>query len=241
MEREQDAPEAPDQQLASSTWTDVAARPSRVLLVPVGSCEQHGPHLPLDTDTRVACAVVDRVAARRSDVVVAPPVAFGASGEHQSFPGTLSIGAAALTTVLVELGRPASPPDGGPDRGLGYATGHGGPLWAVRRAVQVLEDEGRPVTWWAAAPSGGDDHAGRTETSLVLAIAPDAVGPSRPVGNTAPAAVLFDAMRAGGVAAVSDNGVLGDATGATAEEGRVLLDALVEDLSDLLDERFETS
>lgn len=241
MEREQDAPEAPGPELASSTWSDVAGGPPRILVVPVGSCEQHGPHLPLDTDTRIARAVVDGVAARRSDVFVAPAVAFGASGEHQSFPGTLSIGTEALTTVLVELGRSAFPPGGGPFRGLVFANGHGGNLWAVRRAVDVLEGEGRPVRWWAAAPPGGDAHAGRTETSLLLAIAPAAVGSSRPVGNTAPPEQLLDAMRAGGVAAVSESGVLGDATGASAEEGLRLLDALVERLSHRLDQAFPGS
>lgn len=241
MEREQDAPEAPGQELVSSTWTEVAGGPSRLLLVPVGSCEQHGPHLPLDTDTRIARAVVQRLAGRRPDVVVAPPVAFGASGEHQSFPGTLSIGTEALTTVLVELGRSAFPPHGGPYRGLVFANGHGGNVWAVRRAVQVLHDEGRPVTWWVAAPPGGDAHAGRAETSLLLAIAPEVVGPGRPAGNIAPMAELLDAMRAGGVGAVSDSGVLGDATGASADEGRVLLDALVENLSGRVDEVFGTS
>lgn len=241
MEREQDAPEASDQELASSTWTEVSGGAPRILLVPVGSCEQHGPHLPLDTDTRIARAVVQGVAARRADVVVAPPVTFGASGEHQSFPGTLSIGTEALTTVVVELGRSAFPPGGGPYRGLVFANGHGGNLWAVRRAVEVLREEGRPVTWWAAAPPDGDAHAGRTETSLLLAIAPEVVRSARPVGNTAPMAELLDAVRAGGVGAVSDSGVLGDATGASPDEGQYLLDALVSSLSDRLDEVFRGS
>lgn len=241
MEREQDAPGAPDHELASSTWTEVADGPSRLLLVPVGSCEQHGPHLPFDTDTRIAQAVVRLVAARRADVVVAPPVTFGASGEHQSFPGTLSIGTEVLTTLVVELGRSAFPPDASPYRGLVFANGHGGNLWAVRRAVEVLREEGRPVTWWAAAPPEGDAHAGRTETSLLLAIAPEVVRSARPVGNTAPVAELLDAMRAGGVGAISDSGVLGDSVGASAEEGRQLLGALVESLSARLDEPFEVS
>ena len=58
-----------------------------VLAVPLGSLEQHGPHLPLDTDTRIAVAVAPGLAARRADVAVAPAVAYGASGEHAGFPG----------------------------------------------------------------------------------------------------------------------------------------------------------
>lgn len=230
MEPHQEPTEERNQDLGPATWTDVDAGPPRILLLPVGSCEQHGPHLPLDTDTRVAMAVARGVAARSHDVVIAPPVTFGASGEHQAFAGTLSIGTEALTTVLVEIGRSAFPTASGPYRGLVFVNGHGGNLWAVRRAVEVLGGEGRPVTWWAAAPSGSDAHAGRSETSLLLAIAPEVVRPVRPTGNTAPVHELLDAMRAGGVRSVSETGVLGDAAGASAEEGRSLLAALVADL-----------
>ena len=78
---------------------------------------------------------------------------------------------------------------------------------------------------------GGDAHAGRTETSLLLALFPDAVHLERAEpGNRRPLAELWPALRAGGVAAVSANGVLGDPTGATAAEGRRLFDRLVSDL-----------
>ena len=90
--------------LADRTWR-TAGRP--VLVVPVGSTEQHGPHLPLDTDTVIARAVAgalaDRIRESGTDAVVTAPVAFGASGEHQAFPGTLSIGTDVLAAVLVEL------------------------------------------------------------------------------------------------------------------------------------------
>ena len=71
-----------------------ARRPGRVLLVPVGATEQHGPHLPLTTDTDIAVAVADAAARRPGPLVVAPPLAYGSSGEHEGFPGTLSIGPA---------------------------------------------------------------------------------------------------------------------------------------------------
>jgi mycofactocin system creatininase family protein len=220
-----------------ATWSEVSARPPSVLLVPVGSCEQHGPHLPLDTDTRIATEVARRVAARRTDATVAPPVSYGASGEHQSFAGTLSIGTEALTTVLVELGRSAFPADGPrPFRAVVFVNGHGGNLFAVRRAVEVLAGEHRPVRSWAPAVPGGDAHAGRTETSLLLAIAPEVVHAARPVGATEPLALVIGDLRSGGVRAVSDNGVLGDATGASATEGEAALTALVEDLSRVVDD-----
>ena len=223
-----------DREHGRATWTEVDGAPARTLLVPVGSCEQHGPHLPLDTDTRIATEIAHRVARRRAGVVVAPAVAYGASGEHQSFAGTLSIGTEALTTVLVELGRSAFA-DGQPWSLLVFVNGHGGNLWAVQRAVEVLRHEERPVVSWAPAVPGGDAHAGRTETSLLLAIAPEVVRQARPVGATEPLPQLMDEMRVGGVAAVSGTGVLGDATGASADEGHQSLASLADDLDRVID------
>lgn len=224
---------------AAATWTDVAGGAPTDLLVPVGSCEQHGPHLPLDTDTRIAVAVAHGAARLRDRVRVGPALGYGASGEHQSFPGTLSIGTEALTTVLVEIGRsafPDPPADEGPThRSLVFVNGHGGNVWAVRRAVEVLRQERRPASSWAPAVPDGDAHAGRTETSLLLAIAPDRVGDDRPAGDTRPLGEIDEALRTEGVRAVSANGVLGDAAGASADEGRALLERLVADLVEHID------
>src|SRR6266849_3696413 len=95
-------------ELAEMRWPDVDSGPRQLLVVPVGSLEQHGPHLPLDTDTRIAAEVARRACARRPGVAIAPAFAIGASGEHAAFPGTLSIGLQALATCLIELGRHAS-------------------------------------------------------------------------------------------------------------------------------------
>src|SRR5664279_1634130 len=92
------------------TWPEVARRtgPGDILLVPVGSTEQHGPHLPVTTDTDIAEAVAEGAAGRDAYLVVAPALAYGSSGEHQGFAGTLSIGQEATELVLVEVGRSAS-------------------------------------------------------------------------------------------------------------------------------------
>jgi mycofactocin precursor peptide peptidase len=202
--------------------------PRYTLLVPVGSCEQHGPALPLDTDTRIASAVAAGVAARLGgDVLVAPSVSFGASGEHEMFPGTVSIGRDALRLVLVELGRSA----GRWVRRLVFVNGHGGNVGVLREVVELLRAEGRDVRWWSCVlPVGfvSDAHAGRTETSLLLALAPESVRLElAEAGNTAPLPELLPAMRVGGVGAVSPNGVLGDPAGASAEEGHQMLTALI--------------
>jgi creatinine amidohydrolase/Fe(II)-dependent formamide hydrolase-like protein len=68
----------------------------RVLVVPVGATEQHGPHLPLSTDTDIALALAGMLAETHGDLFVAPAVAFGASAEHQSFAGTISVGHRAI-------------------------------------------------------------------------------------------------------------------------------------------------
>ena len=205
--------------LGATTWTDVAAR---IVVVPVGSCEQHGPHLPLHTDTTIATELARALCAQRSDCVVAPPIAVSASGEHAGFPGTLSIGTAVMTDVIVELARSADWA-----AGVVFVNGHGGNVVAMRRAAEVFERERRRVLiWWPNLP-GADPHAGRTETSLMLALAPEEVRLDRT--EPGPVPPLAEVMRRG-VGALSPNGVLGDPTRADPTEGAELFEQLVEQL-----------
>jgi mycofactocin system creatininase family protein len=213
--------------LADATWPDVD-EPGLLLAIPVGACEQHGPHLPLDTDTCIATALAEELASRRADVMVAPAIAYGSSGEHAGFAGTLSIGQAAIELVLVELVRSAER-----WRGVVLVHGHGGNADPVARAVATLEHERRRVLSWWPRMDEGDLHAGRSETAMMLALRPTSVQLDRAEpGVTGSARELLAALRAGGVGAVSPNGVLGDPTGATAPEGRRLLAKLGSDLAD---------
>ena len=229
--------------LSTARWPDVEAGSRRVLVVPVGSLEQHGAHLPLDTDTRIAAAVAERACAGRAGAGLAPAIAIGASGEHADFPGTLSVGHVALSTLLVELGRHASlhwP-------AMLLVNGHGGNAGAISDALGKLRAEGRDCHVWHAglrpsvlAAAGislvPDAHAGRVETSIMLALAPgdvrlDAAAP----GETRPLREIMADLRSRGVRQVSPNGVLGDPAGASAGEGEALLALLVADLATTLD------
>ncbi len=208
----------PTTRLAGATWPYLPERP--LLLVPLGAVEQHGHHLPLATDTTVACAVAEAAVDDLDGALLAPALAYGASGEHEDFPGTVSIGTEALTGLLVEYGRSAC-------RWVGrlvLVNGHGGNLDALRTAGAQLRAEGREVAWFPCGVAGADAHAGRTETSLMLHVEPDAVREDRAVaGETTPIAELLPRLRAEGVRAVSPTGVLGDPAGASAEEGAELL------------------
>lgn len=162
--------------------------PRAILAVPLGATEQHGPHLPLHTDTAIAVELCERLAARVAGVVVAPPLPFGSSGEHAGFAGTLSIGGPALELVVVELVRSADH-----FAATVLVNGHGGNAAPLARAVRTLRNEGRDVLSWAPSGRQDDSHAGRTETSVMLALRPAEVRLSAArAGNTEPLPRLWN-------------------------------------------------
>ena len=194
----------------------MSAMPTRppILAVPIGSCEQHGPHLPLDTDTRVAVALAEALVQsfEPGEVIVAPPITVSASGEHAGFPGTLSFGNAVVESMIVELVRSA-------DWSVGRRAGQ-----RPRRQRNRSAARGRR----RSTPNGdGCWRGGRTSPAptrtpatprrrCMLAIAPELVRLDRAErGRTEHITDLIDDLRASGVRAVSPNGVLGDPHGAT--------------------------
>ncbi len=220
--------------LADLAWPDVLTRAEAdaLLAIPLGSTEQHGPHLPLSTDSDIAVALCERLDAARPDVLVAPVVSYGSSGEHAGFPGTLSIGQPALEKLVLELGRSAFDTF----RHVLFVSAHGGNAEPVTRAVERLRAESRDVAVFMPRWDG-DPHAGRTETSLLLALRPATVRTDRVVpGDVRPMSELAPLLRADGLRAVTDNGILGDPSGANADEGDALLDKLAAELLDVVTE-----
>ncbi|MEN9786573.1 MAG: hypothetical protein RLZZ299_1837 [Pseudomonadota bacterium] len=161
-----------------------------VAILPTGACEAHGPHLPLDTDVRIACAMAERAAARLSatgrPARVLPPVAYGVTRFARNFPGTIGISPATMTALVAEILEAAHAAGA---TGLAIANGHLEPanldaLFAASRRVEgstgrvvAMPNAGsrRNAARLAAAAAPVDGHAGIYETSLVLAVAPHLV------------------------------------------------------------------
>lgn len=209
--------------LADRSWTEIDPVAARCeLMLCLGAMEQHGPHLPLDTDTVIIADLARRWAESRPGRLVGPIIPLGASGEHADFAGTLSIGTEAAADLIVETVR-----SGGAFRRMVVAAWHGGNADAMSIARSRLLAEQRPVSFWMPT-AAGDAHAGRTETSMMLAIDPERVRLDRLApGNTRPLSALMPALRATGVRNASPNGVLGDPAGADPEEGEAILRGMI--------------
>ena len=155
------------------------------------------------------------------------------SGEHAGFPGTLSFGNAVVESMIVELVRSADW-----SSGVVLVNGHGGN--ADRGAPRGRDADGRAAQGAgvvAAPPRRSTRTPGTPRRRCMLAIAPELVRRDRAVpGRTEHVTELIDELRAGGMRAVSPNGVLGDPHGATAAHGRSLLTRLTIDLVAAVDE-----
>lgn len=215
------------------TTEDLDRSEAHTLLVPLGATEQHGPHLPTGTDTIIALRWAEAIASRLPHTLVAPPLPYGSSGEHQAFAGTLSIGQDALRAVLIELARSAAHRF----HRVVFVSGHGGNAQPLNDAVAQLKAEGHRVEGLLPIIEGADAHAGHTETSLLLCLEKQAVRTDRlQSGNTRPLGELMDDLRRGGLAAVTDNGILGDPRAASAELGERLFVDLTDQAVDQLAE-----
>lgn len=245
------------------TWPEVKAAAARpcVAIVPIATLEDHGLHLPIDTDLLLCASVCELAASRAAGrVVLVPPINHGYSPHHMDFPGAITIDAHTLIDYGLDVCKSLA--HHGFDRIL-IVNGHGSnaPFIDIIARLCVVQTDAlaAAVSYWAApgvreaAESlreseavGGMNHACEFETSLYLALRPELVDMSKAVHELShhPSKNYWTDLIAGdGPLAMmehwsqlSESGVMGDPTKATAEKGRILLDAAANGIVELVDE-----
>ncbi len=251
-----DAADFSDILVAHMTWEEARDRfrAAEIALLPVGSTEQHGPHLSLDTDTydaeHLAIEAARRVSPPRP--LVLPPIPYGVAYHHMDFPGTLAVSPDVLSRLVIEVGVSAA--RHGVSK-LVIVNGHGGNVPALRYAAQIVNRDARIFTCvdsgetsdaevQALIETPNDVHGGEFETSTALATRPqlvrtDRMRPSVPSFSSK----YLDFTERNSVewyartARFSDSGVLGDPTRATRDKGEklwaIMINHLVAFLEDL--------
>jgi mycofactocin system creatininase family protein len=246
--------------LGDLTWPEAKIRFQEVdvALLPVGSVEQHGPHLPLDTDGFDAeyLAIEVAKACREPKPLVLPLIPYGVSYHHEDFCGTLSISPDTLSKLVHEIGMSAA--RYGITK-LVIVNGHGGNSPALHFAAQMINRDAHIFTCVdtgetsdpdisAITETPNDVHAGEIETSTTLAVRPDRVRmdlAERFVPQFSNHYLNFSSKRSVGwysrIAHISPRGVLGDPTKATAEKGKRMWELMVNNLVDFVENLQELS
>lgn len=226
--------------------------PGSILVQPIGAVEQHGPHLPFNTDLEVATRACQDVVARVGDELdlwLLEPLAYTKSNEHAGSPGTIWLGPDTMLKVLDDLGRSVAAT---PARKLALVNGHGGNSALLNVACRELRlhhgletfllhpsvppDQGGAST---ADESGMGIHGGLHETSMMLHLRPELVDMDKAVRNVPEHLATNRHVRFGGSVTFGwlahdfgPSGIIGDPSGATAEQGRALFEAAVGTLCD---------
>jgi creatinine amidohydrolase len=227
------------------SWKEIEKldRDRTLIIIPTGAIEQHGPHLPIDTDIFNSTTISEEVARTFSpgetSVLLAPPIWWGTSPHHLGFPGTLSLRAETLSNVLVDLLSSLLPH--GFYRFL-ILNGHGGNIGILTATVSRIKEElGVSVpmlSYWTMITEtlikvgeselGGMGHACEMETSLMLHLRPELVQMDQAVKEIPKLLTTFSStdFRSGGPVGIpldfkrdSKHGVMGDPTVASAEKG----------------------
>lgn len=234
--------------LDRAVWPEIEAALAagrRTALVPLGSIEQHGPHLPLATDRWIADALVKGLVERLPDAIALPAIPYGCASEHLDFPGTLHLAAETLEAILRDL--LSSLAHHGFERAFVFSA-HGGNLDALRSMESRLVAGARPlsvsiesgldlgriqanaVAEQGLTPGSAGPHAGEFETSLVAWLRPGSIrfealaaGPA--IDPAAGQSLFYPSVRPN-----APMGVLGDPTRAASERGRAYLEAWLDGL-----------
>ena len=236
--------------LAYLTWTQIAALPDKantVIVLPAGSTEQHGPHLPCAVDTIIAAGVVGHALARLPAAVPAyalAPISYGKSDEHLHFPGTVTLEGTTLLETVTQIGESVYR--------MGFrkwliVNGHGGQPQVMEMAARELRLRHGdymvlPHFTWRVPNSAGkylserekrlSMHAGHAETAILMALAPHTVHMEHAVANYPPefpSKVLSGDGRPACAWTARDfgaSGIIGDPLPATSEQGQDILESL---------------
>lgn len=231
-----------------------------VAVLPLGATEQHGPHLPIGTDAAIVEGVVAAAAQRLPDdlpVLFLPPLAYGKSNEHARYPGTVTLPVEVLLPLWMAIG--ASVHRAGVRKFVMF-NAHGGQMNAMDIAVRDLRERHAgfmavSAHWYTLGlPPGlvGDHelkhgiHGGELETSLMLALWPDRVRMDRAQAFGSLTETLAQSNRFLSITTsgklgwqmqdLNPLGACGDATRATAEKGRAILDFVADRFVELLHE-----
>jgi creatinine amidohydrolase len=254
-------PVSGETKLARLSWSEIAEldRDRTVAVLPTAAVEQHGPHLPLETDAFLCTRVAEESAVRaqrEGPVLLAPTLPYGSSTHHMAFAGTLTLRA---ETFLAAVGDLCGSLVEHGFRRLLVVNGHGGNSALGREAVQQLANRAPVlaacVDYWALAretaaevresPAGGMAHACEFETSLMLRLRPELVRREfvrREIPEPRFSQERLELASPGPVAAgwqthwLSSSGVLGAPDLASAEKGERLFEACVEGLTALIGE-----
>lgn len=245
--------------LAEMTWRDVEAalEETTTLLVPVGSTEQHGHHMPLGVDVMMPEAICERVG-EESDCLIAPPVWYGVSPHHTYKPGTFTVGSETFQRYVFDICASAS--EWGVENILllnGHYLAQDPELEVVVRELRTKKDVQAfqvplvSVFEDAAADVRTTDvsfHASEFETSFMLSLFPDLVRMDEAERTDPPADSLpltaYDAygdnrvgwaLSADDMDRLTDTGNVGDPTAATVEKGDELVANAIEQITDLVD------
>jgi creatinine amidohydrolase len=233
------------------SWTQIAALPDKantVIVLPAGSTEQHGPHLPCAVDTLIAAGVVGHALARLPASVPAyalAPITYGKSDEHLHFPGTLTLEGPTLLDTVTQIGESVYRAG---FRKLLIVNGHGGQPQVMEMAARELRVRHGdyvvlPHFVWRVPHVASQYlsprekrlsmHAGHAETAILMALAPHTVRMEHAVAAYPPefpSSILSPHGRpacAWVAADFGDSGVIGDPLPATPEQGHAILESLV--------------